>query len=321
MKKITASTVILLSGLFLAACGQSNTNSAGESNQNSETAESTESTESTETSENTDSQEMTEVAIGVNSEINLDIWEDVSSRLEEKENITLDVTLFGDYIQNDRALQEGELDANAYQYFPFMYNFNNENNANIVPVGYTFIAPMGIYGNDEVNSLEEIPEEATVAIPNDPVTAEHALSVLELVDLIEIDDSGSESATIDDISENPMNLEFLEVEASQLPRTLGDAEVAVMGSTHASDGGLSGDDALYLQTPEETPVEYFLTFAINEDDLGNETLQTVLNEYQTEETEEFAAEVSGGAYVPAWSEDDNVLEDYQTFVEGQESAE
>lgn len=295
MKKFILSSILFLSGILLIACGQESSSSA-------------------QTNE-----EMTEVSIGVNSEINLEIWEDVSSRLEEKENITLDVILFGDYIQNNRALQEGELDANAYQYFPFMYNFNNENNADIVPIGYTFIAPMGIYGGEGVNSLEDVSEGGTVAIPNDAVTGEHALSVLELVGLIQLEDTGSESATIDDIAENPLNLEFIEVEASQLPRTLRDTDLAVMGSTHASDGGLSRADALYIQTAEETPVKYFLTFAVNRENINNEVLQTVLNEYQTEETAQFAEEVSGGAYVPAWSEDDNALEDYEQFVAEQEA--
>lgn len=298
MKKFILSSILFLSGILLIACGQRSSSSA-QTNGNSE--------------------EITEVSIGVNSEINLEIWEDVSSRLEEKENITLDVILFGDYIQNDRALQEGELDANAYQYFPFMYNFNNENNADIVPIGYTFIAPMGIYGGEGINSLEDVSEGGTVAIPNDAVTGEHALSVLELVGLIQLEDTGSESATIDDIAENPLNLEFIEVEASQLPRTLGDTDLAVMGSTHASDGGLSKEDALYIQTPEETPVKYFLTFAVKKENVDNEMLQTILDEYQTEETAQVAEEVSGGAYIPAWSEDDNALEDYKQFVEEQEA--
>lgn len=300
MKTLLLTSVLFLSGGLLVACGQESTGSA-EVNENSG--------------------EMTEVAIGVNSEMNLEIWEDVSSRLEEKENITLDVVLFGSYVQNNRALHDGELAANAFQYFPTTYNYNKENDADIVPIGYTFIAPMGIYGSDAVDSLEEIPEGGTVAIPNDPDSGEHALSVLELVDLIEVEDTGSDSATVEDITENPLNLEFVEVEASQLPRTLGDSDIAVMGSTHASDGGLSQEDALYIQTPEETPEKYVLTFAVKEENADSEVLHTILDEYQTEETAEFSEEVSDGAYVPAWSEDDTTLEDFEEFVEEQEAGE
>lgn len=309
MKKILLTS--LTSFLILSACSDNSVDHE-EDSQNNDTDQATNNNQGSE-NDQVDLQGES-ITVGAASEINRQVLEDVGRRLNENTGIETEVVLIDDYSQNHRALDQGEIDANVFSYFPFINLYNEENNGDVTPIAYSYIAPMGVYGSSDIQSIEDIPEGALVVMPNDPVTAGHALSVLEIMELIEIDDQADYMATVDDIEENHLNLEFQPMPAPQLPRSLKDADLAVMGATHAVDGGLNLEDALYLQTAEETPDYYKLTIAVHEERVDDPVLHAYVDEYQTKETKDYAEEVSQGSYVPAWSSNDTTLEDFKKFV-------
>ncbi len=267
----------------------------------------------------TEAGEPVEVSVGVNSELNKEIWDDVGERLKE-ENINLETVLFSDFVQTDKALAAGDIDANAYQNLPFLASFNKESGAAIRPMGYVFASPMVVFGNSEIASLDDLPQNGQVGVPSDPVNVGHAYLVLEAAGVIEVADEAGPIPTQEDIVSNPFDLSFVEMDQPQLPRSLEDLTLIVVGSTISGDAGLTMEEALYVEDLNKMPNIYNLIFAVQEEDLGNEVLQSVLEEFQTEETVNYADEISGGAYVPAWTENDDALADYEEFSEEEEGA-
>lgn len=289
MKKYLKLILLFTVGIILTACGQAE-------------------------SSMTEEREPVEISVGVNSDLNKEIWDHVGERLEE-DNILLETVLFGDFIQTDKALAAGEIDANAYQNMPFLANFNESSEATIRPMGYVFASPMVVFGNEDITNLDDVPENGQVGVPSDPVNVGHAYLVLEAAGLIEVDDAAGPMPTEEDIVSNPLNLSFIGMDQPQLPRSLQDLALIVVGSTISGDAGLEMEEGLYIEDLEAMPNIYNLVFAVQEEDLEEEVLQRVLDEFQTEATVEYADEISGGAYVPAWSENDNALADYEEFVE------
>ena len=277
--------LVLTASLFLAACGNGGTTA------DSSAAE----------SGSTVSAEPTTVKIGLVSESAVEIWEAVAERLED-ENIDLEIVKFTDYNQPNIALDNGELDLNAFQHVAFLENYNANNDADLTPIGFTFVSPLGIY-SDKYADYSEIQDGDTIAIPNDVTNGGRALLLLQAIDLITLDNAAGTAPTVNDIIENPKNLNIEELDAAQLPRSLEDAGAAVINTNFAVDAGLvPTEDALYLDTDniQEVLDIYKNVVAARAEDVDNEVYKKVVAAYQTEETKALIAETTANTDIPAW---------------------
>lgn len=152
--------------------------------------------------------------------------------------IEIEVVSFTDYIQPNLALASGDLDANLYQNVPFMEQFNRDRGTHFVSVKKIYLPPMGIYAGRS-QSLEKLPSEPSVAIPNDPTNLGRALLVLQSAGLLKLKAASGVAATTADVVDNPRRLQFRELEAAQIPRALPDVNIAVINANYALDAGLN----------------------------------------------------------------------------------
>lgn len=296
---------------FLVACGMT---SGSESTNNDDA-----STSQT-TSEASTNDEVVNLKVGVVSSITEDIWESVADRLAENgSNINLDVVLFSDFTAANTALAEGEIDLNNFQYIPFMYTFNQEQDSNIRPIAFSRASLLGLFASDDsVKGIDDIPENAEIGLNDDAVSIGYIFNFLDASGLITLADDAGTFPTEADIVDNPKNIQFTYMPAAQLPRSLADLDLAVSSASYFVDAGLTADDAIALEDPEQTPPEYFLSIAVRGDELDDPKLQTVVNTYMSPETDEFAKTVDT-TYTPVWEQNIDANQVYENYVKEQEN--
>lgn len=238
------------------------------------------------------------IKLGINGEVN-QIWKSVQSRLAD-EGIDLQFVTFSDYNLPNQALADGEIDANSFQTIAFFEQFINDHNLDLTSIGYTVLAPMGIYSS-KISDLNELPDHSTVLIPNDATNGGRAL-LLQDAGLIKLADGVGITPTVKDIVENPKNLEVVELVAQQLPLSLADAEIAVINNGVAVQANLSPlNDSIYLENTEsESVVNYYNIIAVRTEDKDNSTLKRLVEVYQTEETKKAIEEEYKGASIPVF---------------------
>ena len=184
--------------------------------------------------------------VGENSEQ----WEPVIKRLAE-EGVTLELVKFADYTLPNRALQDKEIDLNAFQHYAFLNNQSEALGLDLSAVGTTLIAPLGLY-SQKIKSVDELKEGDKVALPNDATNGGRALKVLETTGLIAVDPEAGYLPEVSDITENKLNLEFVEVEAAQTAGLLPDVAAAFINGGHAVDNGyFPAKDAILIETVAE----------------------------------------------------------------------
>jgi D-methionine transport system substrate-binding protein len=238
------------------------------------------------------------ITIGANPVPHGEILQFVQDNLAADAGIELEIVEFTDYVQPNLALADGELDANYFQHIPYLEDFSAEHDLDLVPVVAVHIEPLGIYSN-QIDSLDQIEDGAQVAMPNDVTNAGRALKLLEANGLITVDPAVGIAATIDDITDNPKNLEFVELEAAQLPRSLDDVTIAVINGNYALEADLNpSEDALALESGEGNPYANVLVVqAGHENDPGIVILADLLN---SPEVEQFINDTYQGAVLPAF---------------------
>jgi D-methionine transport system substrate-binding protein len=159
---------------------------------------------------------------------------------------TLKVVIYNDYVQPNEALIAGDLDANYFQHVPYLESNDAWNNALVNAFG-VHVEPLGLYSN-KFKAIAELPSGATVAIANDPSNGGRGLLLLQSNGLITLRSGAGLTATVQDISSNPKNLQFRELDAAQLPRALGDVDAVIINGNFALDAGLSPvKDSLILE--------------------------------------------------------------------------
>ncbi len=211
------------------------------------------------------------------------------------EGIDMQVIEFSDYVQPNTALESGELDANYFQHEPYLISFNEENGTHLVSMGNIHYEPMGIYGG-KTTSLTEVPDGAKVAVPNDTTNEARALLLLEANGLLKINADAGIKATKLDILENPHNLDIIEVEAAQLPRSLQDVDLAVINGNYAVGAGLSVNDALAKEEKDSLGAQtYPNIIAVKEGSESRPELQKLVETLRSDETKDFIAEKYQGA--------------------------
>lgn len=218
-----------------------------------------------------------------------------------KEDITVELELFTDYNQPNVALQNGSLDLNAFQHVAFLEDWNASNDGTLAPLGFNFVSPMGTY-SEKISSLDELQDGDVVAIPNDPTNGGRAILALEIAGVIEVDDAVGALATTEDITDNPLNLQFEELDAAQLAVVLPDVAAAIINTNFATDAGLSLKEAIFVDAdyPDQLNELYTNVIAATEETKDNETLIRIVELYQTEEVAQAIYDLSNGGDKPIW---------------------
>ena len=222
---------------------------------------------------------------------------EIKNDLKDK-GITLEVIEFNDYVQPNIALNDKELDANFFQHEPYLNDFVKEHKEmKIKNAAGIHVEPMGIYSH-KIKDLAELADGAKVSIPNDPTNGGRALLLLEKAGLLKLKDGVKETATVQDIAENPKNLVITEVEAAQLPRTLDDVDISVINTNFAMNAELNPiKDALFM---EDKTSPYVNIIVVREGDENRAEIKELISALQNDKMKKFIEEKYNGAIVPAF---------------------
>ena len=287
MKKLVS---LLLSGALavglLAGCGGGTGTSQTPAGNSESPAASTE----------TGSLEGTTLKVGATPAPHAEILEVVKDILAEQ-GITLDIVQYNDYVQPNNAVEDGSLDANYFQHITYMNDFNDQNGTHLVSAAEVHYEPMSLYAG-KVSSLDELPDGALIGVPNDATNEARALLVLQQEGLITLRDGAGITATINDIVDNPKNLQFSEMEAAQLPLRLADLDMAVINGNYAIDAGLSMDDALATESADgEAAQAYVNVLAVKEGREDDPAIQALAAALCSDEVKTYIEENYNGAVV------------------------
>ena len=278
--------------LGLAACGGNNTANNGAAN-NSTAGNNT----ADNASDSGDTADGKVITVGATPAPHAEILE-VAKEVLAEEGYTLDIVEFDDYIMPNDAVEEGELDANYFQHITYMNQFNEDNGYHLVSVGSIHYEPFGLYAG-KTASIEELADGAQVAIPNDATNGGRALLLLEQEGLITLKEGAGITATVNDIVDNPKNLEIVELEARLLPDSLKDVDLAVINGNYAIDAGLKIADALAIESAEgEAATAYANVLTVKEGNENDEGVQALLAALESDEVRTFIEETYDGAVVP-----------------------
>lgn len=214
----------------------------------------------------------------------------------EKEGIDLQIVQFTDYVTPNSALNDGSLDANFHQHKPFLDSLISDRGYALTPIANIHVEPIGLYSS-KFKNIDELPNGAVIAIPNDPSNGGRALLLLEAEKLIKLADSTNLQATELDIVENPKELKIKPVEAALLPRTLGDVDAAVINGNYALQAGLNSADALILEGAQSP---YANILVVQSSKVDDENLQKLKKALQSQKVKDFIQEKYKGEIVPAF---------------------
>ena len=243
------------------------------------------------------SQEAKNLKVGATPVPHAEILEEIKADLKN-EGINLDIVEFSDYVQPNIALNDKELDANFFQHEPYLNDFIKEHSEmKLANAGGIHIEPMGIYSK-KITDLKDLTDGASIAIPNDPTNGGRALMLIEKAGLLKLKDGVKETATVQDIAENPKNLKFNEVEAAQVPRTLEDVDAAVINTNYAMQINLvPTKDALFM---EDSTSPYVNIVAVRTGDESRPEIQALMKALKSDKVKKFIEDKYKGAIVPAF---------------------
>lgn len=251
-----------------------------------------------------DSGEITVVKVGVVGEYNAQ-WDTINELLAD-DGIQVELVKFTDYAAPNRALNDGEIDLNAFQHKAFLANDIQQKGYDIVDIGDTIIAPLGIYNNkDKISSIEEIKDGDVIAIPSDLTNGGRALKLLEAAGIIECDPAKGVVPTKADITKYNKQIEIMEAESATLANLLPDCTAAIINGGNAFTAGLNPvADTIFVEdvNPETNAAVPDLVNVIvaRTEDKDNEVYKKIVEAYQTPEVQKTIEDEYQGAFVCAW---------------------
>lgn len=296
MKKsiITLFTLAALT-FALTACGST----AKDTKESTESAAAAESKEETVAEGTADGDKVT-VKLGLTGAFNEDIWAPAKKKLAE-ENIDLEFVQFANFSLPNQALVSGDIDMNAFQHHAFLKNEIENNGYDITAIGDFYVVTMAIF-SDKVDSLDEIKDGDTIAIPNDATNEGRALRLLEEAGIIKLDPEAGATPSPEDITEYVKKVEFTELDANMIASALPDVTAGVINGNYAVDNGFKAEDAL-LQEKHFDDNRYFGCIVVNTKDADNETYKKVVEAFQTDDTKKVFEDEFAGFFLPAWELD------------------
>lgn len=219
--------------------------------------------------------------------------------LLEKEGYTLEVKVFDDYVLPMNVVESGELDANYAVHVPYLESFNEEQGTHLANAGGIHYEPFGIYPGKK-SSLDDIENGDIIAIPNDTTNEARALLLLQDNGLIKLKDGAGLTATVNDIEENPYNLELEELEAAQVARVREEVAFVVLNGNYALSAGLSvaKDSIAFEQSDSEAAKTYVNIICVKEGHEDDAKIKALVKVLQSDEVKNFINEKYDGAVVP-----------------------
>jgi D-methionine transport system substrate-binding protein len=283
MRKLLILCLAIVTAALLTACG-------GKSNADSDTVK---------------------VKIGVNGSDGVQ-WPLLKEKAA-KEGIEIELVEFADYTLPNNALAQGDVDLNAFQHFTFLAQYVNESGNELVPIGSTMFAPLGVY-SEKIKDISEIKEGDKIAIPDDPSNQARALRLLESAELITLSDDFGLFGDPSKIVENPLKLDIIPMVAQQTPRVLPDVTAAIINNGVAGQAGFSpGEDPIFRETGDDESIHpYVNLIAASADEKDNKTFKRIVELYQEEDIAKAVEEdTKGGSYLIKLTQDeiDKVFED------------
>lgn len=314
-KNLTVVFAAVLAAASLAACGSSETKATtAAATEAATTAAATEAPKETETAGETEAAKETEAAaeagsaveplaeavdikIGATPSPHAEILEQAKDELAAA-GINLDIVVYNDYVQPNLATDQGEIQANYFQHQPYLDDFNAENGTHLTSVGAIHYEPFGIYAG-KANDLSNIADKAQIAVPNDTTNEARALQLLQANGIITLKDGVGLTATKQDIVENPHNVEILEVEAAQIPRSIESVDFACMNGNYAIDAGFKPSDALAQEdASSEAAQTYANVVVVSDADADSEWAKKLVEVLQSEKVSEYITNTYEGGVIP-----------------------
>ena len=292
-KTIALALAAALPALTPTACGGNNANTSG-----SQSAASGSSADAS-------TAEPVTVKLGIVGGINEDLWAPAKATLAE-ESIDLELVNFSDYVTPNRALNDGEIDLNAFQHRIYLQGEIDSYGYEIQNIGNTFIAPLSLF-SDKISSVDELKDGDVIAIPNDLTNGGRALKVLESAGIITLDPNAGFNPTVDDIQTYNVGVTIKELKANVIVSTLPDVTAAIVNNNYALDFGLAASDAIFADDRLDIE-DYWNLIAARTADLSDpakvEVFRKVVDAYQSDETLAVYNDQCKGFYTPAgWDQD------------------
>ncbi|WP_125708070.1 MetQ/NlpA family ABC transporter substrate-binding protein [Lacticaseibacillus porcinae] len=268
-KKIVATVAVALPVLALAACGNSSSSSSADKT----------------------------VKVGIMSN-DVEIWSNIQKRLK-KQGVNIKLVQFTDYNTPNKALQDGDVDLNAFQNYTFLDDWNKKHGTKIVSIGDTYLGPIRAYST-KIKSLNDLKKGDTVSVPNDASNEGRALNLLAQEKVIKLK-AGVKSPSTADITENKLDLQIKPLDSAQTARSMNDVAAAVVNNDIAAAAKLKIKDSIAVEkiTDKSSPYINFIS-AKSAKDKKNKTYQKIVKAYQTKETAKLMKKVYKGTTVPAW---------------------
>lgn len=287
LKKITS---VSLAGVVLAGalvgCGSSD---AAADTSSEETTESAEAAES--------SADLEPITVAASATPHAEILEAAKPLLAEQ-GYDLQVTVFEDYVQPNEVVESGDFDANYFQHVPYLDSFNEEHGTHLVDAGDIHYEPFGIYPGTK-SSLDDVEDGDVIAIPNDTTNEARALLLLQDNGLLTLKDGVGLEATVNDITDNPYNLEFQELEAAQVARVVGEVAYVVLNGNYALEAGYSvAKDSIAYEASDSVAAETYVNIiAVYEGHENDEKIQALVSVLKSDEIKKFIEDTYDGAVV------------------------
>lgn len=233
--------------------------------------------------------------IGVSSGPYGDILRE-TAKLADKEGLKAEIIEFTEWTQINEALQLGDIDANNFQHQPYLDNQRKQRGYDIVPVASSIVVPLGIY-SQKIEALADLPEGASIGIPNDPTNGARALFLLQQAGVLRLKAGVDISATILDIADNPKQIRLVELDAAQLPRSLDDLTASVITLNYAVLAKLDPKAALFLEGAES---RWTLIWAVRADRKDDPRINRFIALYRSPEIKQYILTKFGGSILPTW---------------------
>ncbi len=242
--------------------------------------------------------EETTLKIAASATPHAEILEQAKPILAEQ-GINLEITIFDDYVLPMTVVESGELDANYAVHVPYLNSFNEEQGTHLANAGGIHYEPFGIYPGTK-DSLEDIAEGDTIAVPNDTTNEARALLLLQDNGLITLKDGVGLTATVNDIVDNPKGIVFVELEAAQVARVREEVAFVVLNGNYALEAGLSvGQDSIAYESSSSTAAQTYVNIiAVKEGNENNEAIKALVEVLKSEEIQKYINDTYDGAVVP-----------------------
>lgn len=237
-----------------------------------------------------------DIKVGVSPGEHAEIMEEVA-KIAAPKGLNIEVIEFSDYVVPNVALNDGDLNANSFQHRPYLENQIKDRGFELVEIGTTITTPMGIY-SEKVKDIADLAEGAKVAIPNDPTNGGRALLVLQDLGLIKLAEGTGLVPSPLDVTENAKDLSFLELDAAQLPRTLADADIAVINTNYALAAGLNPKTDAIAMEKADSP--YVNIIVVREGDQDQPWAKDLIEAYHSPEVKQFIEDKYQGSVLTSW---------------------